>query len=255
MKNKISRLFIMIVIMLAPAAVVLADSLTNGLVGFWRFEDGAGAVAKDSSPAGNQGVIHGDAAWTNGAVGQALVFNGSNTYVEIPPAASLGMTNALSVAVWVKFRQADGKKRCQPILDKTRGTGKNHGWALLWDDRVVEGVFFAQALRWELYVRQAGCVIWDSITDDFWHHIAGTFDIQTKPFQLKLYLDGCLIGFAEISVPPSANELPIFIGASDLTERFKGLLDEVRIYKRALSEDEVLDLFISRSKGGGKNTK
>jgi len=64
--------------------VKVADPLLNGLVAWWRFDEGSGTVAYDSSGNDFIGIIGGTPPWVTGIIGGALSFNGSNQYVALP---------------------------------------------------------------------------------------------------------------------------------------------------------------------------
>ena len=72
-----------------------------GLVGWWRFDEGTGNTAKDSSQYGNDGTIYGTPTWVNGKYGKALSFDGANNYVNCGNSSSLDLTSALTVSCWI----------------------------------------------------------------------------------------------------------------------------------------------------------
>jgi hypothetical protein len=78
----------------------IADPPKTGLVAYWPFDRGEGTLAADASGEGNDGKIHG-AEWTEGKVGNALQFDGTDDWVAIPPAESLRFGDAVTVCAWV----------------------------------------------------------------------------------------------------------------------------------------------------------
>lgn len=71
------------------------------IIGEWRFDEGAGQLAMDSSTHGNHGTIQG-AQWTmDGRVGGALLFDGIDDYVRIPHAPSLNLSEAITIEAWI----------------------------------------------------------------------------------------------------------------------------------------------------------
>jgi len=76
-------------------------AISDGLVGYWSFNDG---TAKDGSGLGNHGVIKGAPKSVNGKMGKCLDFNGKTDFVEVPDSASLQLADALTVAAWVNIR-------------------------------------------------------------------------------------------------------------------------------------------------------
>lgn len=77
-----------------------ASNLDEGLVGWWKFDEGTGATALDSSGFGNVGAIRG-ATYVSGIDQTGLAFDGTNDYVEIPHSASLDITGPLTVEAWI----------------------------------------------------------------------------------------------------------------------------------------------------------
>ena len=118
---------------LAMAGLAIATMslpAAGSLVGNWQFEEGSGLTVSDSSGQGNHGTLVNAKAntWTNGHSGGGLYFDGTTgagtTYVTIPDAVSLHITNAVSFAAWVR---CDDTGRDAPILDK-EGPGKFAYW-------------------------------------------------------------------------------------------------------------------------------
>ena len=83
-----------------------------------------------------------------------------------------------------------------------------------------------------------------TLTDTDWHHLAGTFDGTTG----RLYLDGVATGTPDTSGSLVTNNLNLYIGRNTdpdvATTYFNGLIDDVRIYNRALSAQEVKQLYL-----------
>ncbi len=79
----------------------IKDAPDAGLVACWRFDNGTGAVAEDSSGNGNRGTIHG-AVWADGRSGKALAFDGRDDRVEIPDSSSLHVRSSITISAWVR---------------------------------------------------------------------------------------------------------------------------------------------------------
>src|SRR5438128_9156769 len=79
-----------------------AAAPTQGLVGYWKFDESTGTTAIDSSGLGNNGTLTNGPTWTAGKVNGALSFDGTNDYVELPNEASFNFTNNFAVSVWMK---------------------------------------------------------------------------------------------------------------------------------------------------------
>jgi len=89
----------------------------RGLVGHWRFNEGTGSTAKDSSPFGNNGTIHG-ASWVRGKFGYALKFDGTDDYVDCGSDDSLNITDAITIEAWI-YPKGAGVSTYPRIIDKS----------------------------------------------------------------------------------------------------------------------------------------
>jgi len=204
----------------------LGHSAGAGLIGYWAFEEGTGAVATDGSGNGHDGQLVGNPQWVAGNVGGALEFNGTTSKVDIP--------------YWPEVTPTEGTTMCSWVFptDTTRSciVGQFEGYGM--------------ALMTDLYLKS---VIWGSdwvldttIPHGEWSYIVMTWDVANK--QRKVYLDGQLVGErADAAVPAVRNNLGIglWIGWPDAwgDDSFAGLLDEVRVYNRVLVAGQVEDLF------------
>ncbi len=101
------------------SATTQAHHVDSGLVGYWRFDEGSGILAIDSSGSNNSGTIIGP-AWVTGRIGHALDFDGMNDYVRIVANPALDNLNAITMAAWIYPRvdahwhvldKGDGDKR------------------------------------------------------------------------------------------------------------------------------------------------
>lgn len=224
------------------------QTLSTGLVGYWSFNEGNGTAVADASGQGNHGtLVNGGSAWVSGHFGGGLYFPGttgsSSTRVEVPNAASLQITSAISFAAWVR---ADNISSDAPILAK-EGDGKLSYWfgafgvntegagpgnfGLLLDANGSQG--------WELYDRNQG-----SLSAGTWVHLASTWDGS----QVVHYVNGSAIaGGAAYGTAINVSDAFLAIGANSLynTTAFTGVIDDLYLYNRALSSTEINQLMAS----------
>jgi hypothetical protein len=85
----------------------LVGSVSADLVAHWKFNEGSGNVAHDTSGNGNDGTFVGDPQWAAGKIGGALEFNGSSDYIEVPFSESLRVINQgdFSIAAWFRLNE------------------------------------------------------------------------------------------------------------------------------------------------------
>ncbi|MBN1510198.1 MAG: LamG domain-containing protein [Sedimentisphaerales bacterium] len=205
---------------------------TGRLVAWWRFDGKAGKQVTDASGHGHTGQIRGDPTWTSGISGGALQFDGKGDYVEIGANPEFNMTGQITVAAWFKIASFD--KESQALV--TKG---DRAWRLQ-KNRGTNSLLFAcfglkTADEWGATRGRT------KVDDDRWHHAVGVYDGT----RIALYIDGKLDASAPASGRIATNDEPVLIGEnSERPNRFwHGLIDEVRIYSYALSEDEITALY------------
>jgi len=215
--------------------VVANCASQDGLVGCWQMEEGSGTVLLDGSSFSNNGDLVGGPAWVAGKTGSyALALNGSSQYASVPDDASLDLTSGITMAAWIKPEL----KNTQNLIKKavTAGTPITQGYELsLSANQTVFVRFNGDAnLRIDSIAPALTYPI-DSIT---WMHVAATYDGST----IRLYIDGVLNNSKVVPVSITQNDIPLMIGAQGDTTyqyKYKGQLDDVRLYNRALTLAEI----------------
>jgi hypothetical protein len=195
--------------------------VTDGLVSYWTFDnaDMEGKTVKDVWGE-NDGTIVGDPEVVKGKVGEALQFDGADDYVEVPDDESLQLWSSHTLEAWIYQMES----RSSRIIDKI-GAGTANGPHL--------DTHPGTTLR-----SCAGNCISTTVTYTLeeWHHVAVTFDDG----EVKLYIDGSVEGEGDVPSPLDGNNLTLKVAADSNGENlFLGIIDEPRVYNRALSEDEI----------------
>ncbi len=203
------------------------------LVGYWNFDEAQGSIIRDASGTASDGSLHSSTAWITSSLApqlqfantSALGFNGygSNSYVEVGTKA-LPATNApQSIAAWINLKSLSGQPYIVSMWDSSSSSG------------VSLGINNGQLQTWAWGPRTLVSTAPPSL--NVWHHVAYTFDGTTH----KLYLDGTLVNSS--TVPPNAHAVTrAQLGAYDGGSSFNGQLDEIRIYKAALTATQVANL-------------
>ena len=235
-KTSISILCIACLFVVIPSTE--AQLPLDGVVSYWSFDDGTIAGGKVEDVLGaNDGELDGNPKSVAGKVGKALEFNGEN-FVHIPGTASLEFAGAkeMSVAVWVN---ADSDSPVQGVVAGCCGTivaqRDVNGWALRFDGRNAgqEMEFIVQP-GWQ----GDGGFGAPKFDKGKWHHLVGVVADKEK----FLYVDGKLEVEMGYNGPMATGGSETEIGhAGD--GGFVGIIDEVLIYNKALSEDEVEQIF------------
>jgi hypothetical protein len=208
----------------------VAPDIAN-LAGHWKLDDGAGTTAVDDSGNGNNGTISG-AQWADGIVGGALQFDGAGDYVDCGNNPALQITGDVTISAWVKMARgnADGYYGIAGKL--TQVSGNYHGFSLV---RHSSNVF-------RFWVGDGTGDLQDTssdvtYTDTEWHHVTGVVNAGVN----YLYVDGFLqVQTSNKTISDSGEFAHIGRQYSHLSDRyFNGLIDDVRIYGRALTRQEI----------------
>jgi hypothetical protein len=207
------------------------------LAGWWKFDESAGMTATDSSRHRRTGALTGGLSFdknsTEGKVGKALRLNGSDAYIEIKGYKGVAGTRMRTVMAWVK-------------------TDKSRGEILSWGERDFGKMWTFKFIRGRLGVTPHGGYYYMNpmIHDNTWHHVAVVLEEAELPNlhdDVVLHLDGEIaevhdIGLLDLWPVETGTALNLSIGKG-----FTGLIDDVRIYDRALSEEEIKVLFKLKS--------
>ncbi|MCP4612215.1 MAG: LamG domain-containing protein, partial [Planctomycetes bacterium] len=212
-------------------SVALTGTARAELVAWWRFDEGSGTAALDSSGFGNDGVIEGDAQWVAGQHGGALEFNGQNARVVAPfiPLDSRSFT----ITMWVN---PDLYTDQQVVISQVETNTTN------------------LSLHYRIYGPESGRVRMGFYSNDLdttttldqgnWYHITFWYDFENE--NRRIYIDGALE--AEASAGPYLGSTgDTIIGAWGTGQWFRGIIDDVQVYDHALEEGEIL----AAMEGGG----
>jgi len=210
-------------------------SPSANLSAFWRFDDGSGLIANDSSGNLNTGVLKNGPTWVVGAFGSALSFDGINDYVEANNSKTLNITgNQFTLSAWVNPKAQSST--FGDIVTKRSGVNTQYYIAWWWNGSQVgfgtglyngSNVFFSASTYHPL---------------NRLYHVAAVYNGT----RLRLYVNNTL----EIDQPVIGNLLPFnvpvhigWLGPTFNVSFFNGTIDEIKIYNRSLSDSELLQEF------------
>jgi hypothetical protein len=218
--------------------------LQNGLVGYWSFDEGSGTIASDSSGNGNIATLVNGPSWvTPGEIAGALSFDGVDDYVIFASQAQ----STMSISAWV-YAQATPGNVFPRIIDMP-------GYVL----------FLAEPSNPKSNPASLGFLSrrstqdgeWDtpanSLAYNSWNHVAIVYDSSSTSNNADLYINGVKQTISKISSPQgtqTANEGAGIIGNRiSLNRGWNGLIDELRVYNRALSVAEIVSLYDQGNSG------
>lgn len=195
---------------------------------YLKFGENQGDVAYDSSPYGNDGALHGP-TWVKGILGPGLSFDGLDDYVRVPYASVFDLTDALTIEAWIK--SSNTVKADQTILTKKAGAVSY--WTFrFWDT--------TGRLQFIPVVDGAGPSVQGTtvLANNTWYHVVATYNRAL----MRIYVNGILNAQVPetraLDVVADAN---VDVGRVEAANYFIGIIDEVRIYSRALTAREVLE--------------
>ena len=215
-----------------------------GLVAAYGFEEGTGTGVVDASGNGNDGTLAGATRTGAGRFGNALSFDGSNDQVNLGNLDVSG-GNGLTIAFWMR---ADDFGTYDARLN-SKATGANdqdHYWMV--------STFSSNSVRFRLKANGSTTTLISNsgvIAADQWHYVAATYDES----RMRIYVDGVDVGSTSKSGAVNTNgNVPASLGNQPQGGKpFDGRMDEVRLYNRALTANEIQDA-MSAPVGGGSST-
>ncbi len=201
-----------------------------------KFDEGEGTVAYDSSGYGNDGNLYGDTSWITDCIsGNCLGFEGDGgDYVDCGGDSSLNFTGPITISVWVKPGNNTGKQWARFVtvpntfaMPYVLGLGGE-----------TTRVQFGYNFTGENYRNRTSLAL---LTEGNWHHVVG---VGYGNGAIKIYVDGVessLTTVEEINYTSGTN---LYIGNrqdNHAQTRFNGTIDEVKIWNRALTEEEIIE--------------
>lgn len=205
--------------------------------GHWKFDETSGTSAADSSGNERTGTVYGGASWnSNGWVNGCLEFDGTDDYVEVADDSNLDVgTSDFAISLWF-YRHANATGNLR-VLSKGAEYGSQSGYCIFGGDsqvcaRLHDGTNFVDSSA----VNHSGI--------NAWTHMIVNFD---RDGDMSIYINGTCATTADISSISGSNidsSYALRIGRSSTSGLYwDGLVDEVRVFKRLLTYNEILALY------------
>jgi hypothetical protein len=246
MKFKLILLIAVATLGLSAATVAQVPNYvpTNGLVGWWPFNGNA----NDESGNGNNGLVNGPSLTSDrfGNAGKAYSFSGQNGVdIQVPASPSLQPTAALSLSIWVRVQNSSGWqnfvcKRYQYTTDPFNSyiigeySADGNQYNPNSNERYFGGALTSNSLS------SVGAIDGQNRSLNEWRNYTLTYNGQ----KIRLYHNGSIVSENDGSGPIQYSNLPLFFGTTSLdNQNFIGDLDDIALYNRALSQQEITALY------------
>lgn len=229
-----------------------AAGLGDGRVGHYPLNNLKGrgktkTTVHDASPYGNDGTNNGAEVVKDGPVGNAFAFDGTDDYVIVPEDGSLDLQEELTISFWFRLDGTSDDNAYPRAVSKGQSTTQNGAYGVFIEDgngvpdRIGLRFHDENDTKYDIENRSL-----DRYDDDQWHHVAATYsnpdDTGRLYFDNRMAADVTISG--DVSIRTTDDNLRLGDGNGD--RHLNGRLDEVRIYKRALSSEEVTELYEMR---------
>ena len=224
-----------------------ASCTDYGLVGYWNMDEGTGLTAYDGSGNGNDGTLTGDPKWTTDSAplrggagtGSALEFDGEGNYINV---GDIDLGDTFSFSAWIMNKDS-GDFTNNRIISKKLNWSAVDGWGLVLKSSGLSLDYIGIMLDGANFVTLNTGGEWDKEYLNSWVHIV----ITIAGTNAELFCDGVS---TDSDVFPADgiivdNNQDLLIGRliSEASNSFLGPIDEVRIYNRVLSEEEIRHLY------------
>jgi len=233
-------------ICLSLAFVALIPAFADGGVGpigWWKLDETTGTTAADSSLSKNHGTYFGEPTPTTGQIDGGYLFDGTDDYIALPIGSVINTLGSATFSLWANYTRSGGN--WQRLFDI--GTGETVNMFLC---PAIDGSNNG-VMRFAITIGGSGSESRLSASEQLatgWHHVAVVID--EGAMDMEMYLDGVSIVTAATAVLPKdlGNTTQNWLGRSEYgaDAYYSGSLDEFRIYDRALTAAEIVEVL-----GGG----
>jgi len=212
------------------------------LVGYWAFEETNGTTCYDNSSYGNTGTLMNNPNRSDGKFGLGIYLNNSNVTnpqnqsVNISNGYNFNLTDKFTLEAWIKTTRAE----TSVVIGKSSGTNESGSGFTMY---ISGGTNVYCRFTWDggNQLVQYSIAEPDYYTDGNWHHIACVYDNSSSRFDV--YYDG-IVNRNTKNGAADTNNYPLYIGresniASQTRYFREGYIDEVRVWNRALSDQEI----------------
>jgi len=217
-----------------------ASAADPNLVAHWKFDESKGTIAYDSA-GNNDGALNNGPTWTASGINGSLLFDGVDDYVEVPdsPYWDFGAGD-FSISAWVRL-SASELGNYGVIIGRWHSSSNSNRWELFKEAENGLSVYVSSDGTASGQINATTGV--GTVTSDVWYHLVG----MREGNSLKIYLNGTEKDSTPIAFSIPDDDLPVMMGRHNSVSPhyFGGAIDDVRIYNRALSAEEIGEIYES----------
>jgi hypothetical protein len=216
----------------APPDAAPGPDLTRGLVGYWKFDEGTGTTAADSSPGNNPGTLTNGVQWVPGAPfptsNNAISLDGMDDFVAVQKNLAPVLGGTATVAFWIRTTQTGNNTA--HLAPGVTGIEQTDGandvfWGFI---DAAGGIGVAAA--------NSGGAKSDPINDDRWHHVALTRDSGSG--RVQVFIDGKFIRAAMVTAGAKSTAFTA-VGRITNAGNLRAQLDDLRVYDRVVANADL----------------
>ena len=203
-------------------------ALDKDLVAYWTFDEGAGKTVEDMTGNGHDGEFVSNPEWVEGKFGKALEFDGSSSYVKVADDPQIAIKLNATYCLWFK-----PSVTINAANSNYRMLSKNNDYFFLFNyEQLGQLGFLIKDPGGTNHVVHSNTNEWN---EGEWYHAAGTFDGK----EVKIYINGEFENTMAHNGEAGTSGMDLWIGADDLPNYYAGAIDDFRIYKRVLTDNEI----------------
>ncbi|MEM3455459.1 MAG: LamG domain-containing protein, partial [Candidatus Micrarchaeia archaeon] len=232
-----NSVFFVLFFILILSQIVLAQCPT-GMISYWKFDEGSGTIAYDYLGYNNGTLLYG-ANWSQGVVNSAVNLDGVDDYVSVPTSSSLqspAITNAITIAAWVYLRSIPSAETYIVSHNYRFYEFRIGSWG-----QTQLSAYLGNGTNFANY--DSGYYV----PLNQWHH----YVVTANGTNVKFYVDGVLVKTLAQTLPLGVYNTPMYIGRRSPAEwdPLNGIIDEVAIFNRSLSDLEIQQLYNASNSG------
>src|SRR6202166_2990243 len=212
------------------------SGLPSGLVLHWTLDT---TTISDISGNGSNGAANGSLTVVAGKFGQALRFNGANSYIAAPSVSAASFSHSLSLSAWINTTNTS---RTEAIFSKYEAAGREAGYIFATNPN---GNLVLRIGGTNMAGGPHGATDTTKINDGQWHHVIAVISYESQA--ITFYVDGKSTSTTAMQMVPNDGGATLQVGQNPYTpygDYFTGTIDEVQLYNRALTASEASTVYL-----------